>query len=48
MDDPEKLTTMAHKRQDEDKQNRKHNAICVGHHFINHSSKCVELIYVNF
>jgi hypothetical protein len=31
MYNPEKLTTMG--IQDEDKQNKKHNTICVGHHY---------------
>ena len=30
MDNPEKLTTLG--AQDEDKQNKKHNTICVGQH----------------
>ena len=31
MDNPEKLATLG--AQDEDKQNKKHNTICVGHHY---------------
>ena len=31
MDNPEKLATQG--TQDEDKKNKKHNTICVGHHF---------------
>jgi len=31
MDNPEKLATLG--TQDEDKQNKKHNTICVGHHY---------------
>ena len=30
MDNPEKL----HKTQEEDKQNKKHYTICVGHHYV--------------
>ena len=32
MDNPEKLATLS--TQDEDKQNKKHNTICVGHHYM--------------
>jgi hypothetical protein len=31
MDNPEKLATLG--AQDEDKQNKKHSTICVGHHY---------------
>ena len=31
MDNPEKMATQC--TQDEDKQNKKHNTICVGHHY---------------
>ena len=31
-DNPEKLATLG--TQDEDKQNKKHNTICVGHHYM--------------
>jgi len=31
MDKPEKMATQGTK--DEDKQNKKHNTICVGHHY---------------
>jgi hypothetical protein len=31
MDNPEKMATQG--TQDEDKQNKKHNTICVGHHY---------------
>jgi hypothetical protein len=31
MSNPEKLATLV--IQDEDKQNKKHNTICVGHHY---------------
>ena len=31
MNNPEKLATLG--TQDEDKQNKKHNAKCVGHHY---------------
>ena len=33
MDNPEKLAT-----QDEDKQNKKHNKLCVGHHYLQAST----------
>jgi hypothetical protein len=41
MDIPEKLATMAtgNKVQDKDKQNKKHNTICVGHHYTQASTK---------
>ena len=32
MDNPEKLVTQG--TQDEDKQNKKHNTICVGHQYM--------------
>ena len=32
MDNPEKLATLG--TQDEDKQNKKHKTICVGHHYM--------------
>jgi hypothetical protein len=32
MDNPEKLATLS--TQDEDKQSKKHNTICVGHHYM--------------
>jgi hypothetical protein len=32
MDNPEKLATWG--TQDEDKQNKKHNTLCVGHHYL--------------
>ena len=31
MDNPEKLASLG--TQDEDKQDKKHNTICVGHHY---------------
>jgi hypothetical protein len=34
MDNPEKLATWTHTTQDKDKQNKKHNTICVGQHYI--------------
>jgi hypothetical protein len=37
MDNPEKLATQG--TQDEEKQNTKHNAICVGHHFTQGNTK---------
>jgi len=32
MDNPEKLATLG--TQDKEKQNKKHNTICVGHHYM--------------
>jgi len=37
MDNPEKLATYG--TQDEEKQNERHNAICVGHHYAQTNTK---------
>jgi len=36
MENPEKLTTLG--TQDKDKQNKKHNTLCVGHHYMQTNS----------
>jgi len=41
MDNPETWQHWVHKTQDKDRQSKKHNTICVGHHYMQTNTKKV-------